>query len=237
MVELSRGDFYNRIIRKMSDADFDLIGPAFEPFELVYGEVLSLANEAMPYSIFPESGLISIVSMRNDGSRAEAGIIGRDGFALPTLVLGSSTTPNQLEVQIAGFGFRIASSLLEAAVAKSGSLQRHLLLYAHTLMVQANFTAMANAANTIDQRLARWLLMCHDRSESDDLALTHKFMGVMLSVRRASVTTSLQMLESLGLVKAERGFVTVTKRQALEDFAGEAYGVPETEYRRLFGSL
>ena len=104
-------------------------------------------------------------------------------------------------------------------------------------MVQMTFSVLANAVHHVEERLARWLLMVHDRSDGDDLALTHAFMGVMLSVRRPSVTTALHVLEGNRFIRAERGYVTIRDRAALELFAGDAYGRPEEEYRRLLGAM
>ncbi len=107
--------------------------------------------------------------------------------------------------------------------------------FALTLGEQATYTALSNAVHQVDERLARWLLMCHDRSDSDDLALTHEYMSVMLTVRRPSVTSSLHVLEGNGFIRSERGYVTIRNRKALEEFAGDAYGKPEAVYRRLLG--
>ncbi len=114
---------------------------------------------------------------------------------------------------------------------------RALLRFAHINSVQASYSTLSNAVHQVDERLARWLLMCHDRSSTDDMSLTHEFMSVMLSVRRPSVTNALHVLEGNGYIKSERGYVTIINRFALEAFAGDAYGKPEAEYRRLFGSL
>ena len=103
--------------------------------------------------------------------------------------------------------------------------------------MQASYSILSNAVHSVDERLARWLLMCHDRSPSDDLELTHQFIGVMLSVRRPSVTSSLHVLQGHGLIETSRGFVTILNRAALEAFAGDAYGGPEAEYRQLLGPL
>jgi CRP-like cAMP-binding protein len=100
-----------------------------------------------------------------------------------------------------------------------------------------SITVLANAHYPVDERLARWLLMCHDRWDGDVLPLTHEFMAVMLAVRRPSVTTALHVLEGNRFIRAERGCVTIRDRSALEEFAGDSYGPPEREYERLIGPL
>ena len=96
-------------------------------------------------------------------------------------------------------------------------------------------TALANGRYTIQERLARWLLMRHDRLDGDDLPLTHEFLSLMLGVRRSGVTEALHVLEGVAIVKTNRGRVAVLRRDKLEEIAGACYGLPEREYRRLIG--
>jgi CRP-like cAMP-binding protein len=111
------------------------------------------------------------------------------------------------------------------------------LRFAQVQGVQTAFTALSNAVHPINERLARWLLMCHDRHDSDEIPLTHEFLSLMLAVRRPSVTTALHVLEGNRFIRAERGHVTIRNRTALEEFAGDGYGKPEAEYRRLIGPM
>jgi CRP-like cAMP-binding protein len=109
------------------------------------------------------------------------------------------------------------------------------LRFAHAMTVQAHYTGLSNAVHPIDERLARWLLMCDDRTDGGKLELTHDFLSIMLAVRRPSVTTALHVLEGNGFIRSERGCIIIRNRRALEEFAGDAYGKPEAEYRRLMG--
>ena len=112
-----------------------------------------------------------------------------------------------------------------------------LLRFVQALSTQTAFTALSNAVHQIDERLARWILMCDDRLDGADMPLTHEFMSIMLAVRRPSVTTALHILEGNRLIRAERGCIVVRDRAGLEEFAGDSYGVPEREYERLIGPL
>ena len=103
-------------------------------------------------------------------------------------------------------------------------------------MIQMGQTALSNGCHTLEQRLARWLLMCHDRVDGDDLSTTHEFLSLMLGVRRAGVTVALQALEDRGTIATKCDQITVQDRAKLEEVAGDSYGVPEAEYARLFGS-
>lgn len=114
-------------------------------------------------------------------------------------------------------------------------MHERFLLYAHAFLLQTGYTAMANGRAKIEERLARWLLMAHDRIDGDTLTLTHEFLSVMLGVRRPGVTHALNLLERVGLIHATRGIITVIDREGLEENSNGAYGTPESEFNRLFG--
>jgi hypothetical protein len=127
--------------------------------------------------------------------------------------------------------------MLREAMRESDALRQLLARFAHVMSVQTSYTGLSNSVHRIDERLARWILMCHDRTSGDQIALTHEFLSVMLAVRRSSVTTALHVLEGKHLVYSERNLITIRDRRALELFAGDAYGVPEREYERLIGPM
>ena len=234
---IEQADSQNRLLSRISPADFALLAAGLEPCACERGDIIAEANARLEMAYFFEDGLASIVAESPEGQVAEAGIIGREGFVHPSIVLGSDTVPFQIQVQLPGRAHRMAAADLTRACERSPTLRGALLLFAHVNGVQASFSTLSNAVHSVDERLARWLLMVHDRSPSDDLALTHSFMGVMLSVRRPSVTSSLHVLAGNGMIEISRGFVTISNRAALEEFAGDAYGKPEAEYRRLLGPL
>lgn len=153
------------------------------------------------------------------------------------LLMGATTSAHRINVQIEDDAWRIAKGPFLAAVDGSADLRILLLRYAQTLAVQTSFTALSNAVHQIDERLARWILMCDDRIDGRDILLTHEFMSVMLAVRRPSITTALHVLEGNGLIRAERGCIVVRDRKQLEAFAGDAYGKPEAVYRELIGTM
>jgi CRP-like cAMP-binding protein len=150
-------------------------------------------------------------------------------------VLGDEQSPHATYVQVAGAGLRITTRELRKAMAASDTLRALLLKFVQAFMVQTAHTAIANARSKIDQRLARWILMAHDRTRHDTLALTHEFLALMLGVRRAGVTEALQSLKRQKLIDTGRNQIRVLNRQAIEQKAGPSYGVPEREYRRLIG--
>jgi CRP-like cAMP-binding protein len=151
------------------------------------------------------------------------------------IVLGNHRSPHSTYIQAAGKGKCIPSGALRKATQTSQSLRDALLKYVQAFGVQTTHTAISNAQSRMDIRLARWLLMAHDRIGADTLPLTHEFVSLMLAVRRAGVTDALNELRTKGLISHKRGEVTVCDRKGLERVAGESYGVPEAEYRRLIG--
>ena len=227
----------NRLLSRASASDFALLAGSLVLHECPRGDVISESNQQLQFAYFPEKGMVSIVAESPEGQVAEAGIIGREGFIHPCLVLGSDIVPFKIQVQMPGDAYRMPAADLLAATKRSSTLRDTLLLFTHLATVQGSFSTLSNAVHQVEERLARWLLMCHDRSDSDDLAITHEFLGIMLAVRRASVTTSLHVLEGEGFIESARGYITIRNRVALEAFAADAYGKPEAEYRRLLGPL
>jgi CRP-like cAMP-binding protein len=140
-------------------------------------------------------------------------------------------------MQVPGQAIRIEADDLRTALDSSPSVRRLLLLYSQAQAVQISYTALANGRFTIDERLARWLLMCHDRIDGEAFPITHEFLALMLGIRRAGVTTALQTLETSRVIKAGRGRIEILDRDELRAGAGDCYGVPEAEYERLIGSF
>ena len=151
------------------------------------------------------------------------------------ILLGTDRTPHECFIQTLGAGLRIRADDLRRAMASSASLHQHLLRFVQALTVQIGQTALSNGSHVIEQRLAHWLLMCHDRVDGDTLFTTHEFLSLMLGGRRAGVTQTLKTLEDRGLISTKRGQLTVLDRAKLEAVAGDSYGVPEAEYARLIG--
>jgi hypothetical protein len=165
----------------------------------------------------------------------EVGIVGRDGMSGIPIIMATDRSPNNVFVQVPGRGQRLSSERLRIAIEKSSSLHKLFLAFAHGFMTQTAHTAVANGRGKLEERLARWLLMAHDRLDGDELPLTHEFLSMMLGVRRAGVTTAFHLLEKKGLVGATRGLISVVDRGGLEETAGEYYGLSEKEYKRLTG--
>src|SRR5215218_31802 len=229
--------FRNNLLQMLSADDLALLQPHLAVIELKRGDGLAEPNKPIQHVVFPEDAIVSVVAITPDGRRIEVGIVGRDGVTGTSILHGADTTPHEVFTQVPGSALRMAADDLRTAIRNSPSLHERLLLYAEAFNVQVAYTALSHGSYTIEERLARWLLMCHDRVDGDDLPLVHEFLSMMLGVRRPGVTIAVQTLEATGIIKAQRGHIIVRDRAKLEEAAGGSYGVPEAEYRRLFGQL
>jgi hypothetical protein len=224
----------NRLLDMFSDGDYALIAPHLTPTEMVHRQDIELPHQPFEFVYFPEGGISSVVAI-SGAEKVETNIIGWDGMSGVCLINGSDRSPLHTFVQIPGAAQRITVAHFRAALDASRSLHASCLLFAEANSIQVAHTALANGRHSIEERLARWLLMCLDRHADDHLELTHEFLSLMLGVRRAGVTTALHVLEGGLMIRATRGLIVVRDRCKLEKVAGDSYGVPETEYRRLIG--
>lgn len=229
--------FSNRLLRRMTPDDLALIKPHLGRDDLPQKRSLFEADKPIEKVWFLESGIGSIVTVSPEGLRAENGLFGRDGFAPVQALGGISRAPFSGVMQVEGNGYSLDAHVLHEAAENSISLMRLLQRYAQVLAAQTAYTALTNAVHQIHERLARWILMCHDRVDGDELPLTHEFLSIMLGVRRPSVTMALHALEGNRLIGSERGCIIVRDRKGLEDFAADNYGMPEREYEDLIGPL
>jgi CRP-like cAMP-binding protein len=227
----------NRLLQTLSAEDYALLRPHLVATTLRKSMILDEPDQPIEKVYFPDSGLGSIVAHSREGHESEVGMFGNDGMSGTGLLLAVDRTPHRVTIQADGMGHRISAEELRRACQRSVSLRDRLLQYVYVLSVQSSHTALSNATHSIEERLARWLLMSHDRTEGDEIALTHEFLSLMLAVRRPSVTTTLHVLEGLQLIRARRGVVVIRNRMGLEELASDAYGIPEDEYERVIGRL
>lgn len=233
MRQAGQSNLQNRLLRALSPEDFALLAPRLEPLALPKGKVLIEPHEPIEHVTFIEAGIGSVVAFTSENLRVEIGIVGREGLIGPSVALGVERTPHQSFIQVEGHGHRVAAADLTRAMDESRSLHRLLLRYVQAFNVQVAASAASNGQSILGERLARWLLMCHDRIDGDEVAITHEFLALMLAVRRASVTDALHLLEGAGIIKARRGSIRILDREQLEETAGDSYGGPEAEYATL----
>jgi len=233
--------YRNQLLSRLPQAQLALLSPHLEWLDMPLGTPMERPREPISHIYFPESGMGSVVAVGNRGERIEVGVFGREGMSGTMVVMGSDRSPLDTMAQMPGSAHRIAVAPFREAmreVAQHGTGLREVFLrYAQSFAIQTAYTALANGRLKIEERLARWLLMCHDRADGDALHLTHEFLSIMLGVRRAGVTVALHLLEGQGMVRSTRGRVQVLDRGGLEDVAREVYGLPEAEYARLLPQM
>ena len=193
---------------------------------------LEVRNRRISAAYFPETGIASVVANGTTGRGVEVGIIGKEGMTGIAVIMGASRATYETFMQVGGNGRCIPSTTLRRCLEASTTLHRALLQFAHAFGIQVAQTAMTNARSKIEERLARWLLMAHDRVEGDELPLTHEFLATMLGVRRPGVTVALNRLESDGLVRRKRAAIEIVDRKGLERTSNGAYGLAEMELGR-----
>ena len=225
----------NCLLSAMAPADYELLRPHLEPVPFTKDMVLEEDDEPFTHAFFPNTGVTSIMAITQTGDRVEAGLFGREGMSGMPILLGADRSPLKTIIQIPGEGYRIEVGVLREAIEQSRALHAYLLRFCQAMVAQTAFTTLANVTHPVEVRLARWLLMAHDRTDGDDVPLTHEYMGVMLAARRPTVTTALHVLEGNLFIKAARGMITIRDRAGLEEFSDGSYGRPEAEYTRLIG--
>jgi CRP-like cAMP-binding protein len=226
--------FRNKVLKALAPDDLRLLRHSLERVELPRRKALEYPNRAVDSVYFIEHGVASVVS-RAGTTEIEVGLIGYEGVTGLSILLGNDRSPNSTYMQVGGYGQRLAVSTLRTAMKTSNTLHASLLRYVQIFLIQTSGTVVANVRGTLEERLARWLLMAHDRVDGDTLDLTHEFLAMMLGTRRPGVTEGIHALAHGGLIRHERGRITVIDREGLRERAGKFYGAPEAESKRLIG--
>jgi CRP-like cAMP-binding protein len=229
----SRADVRNRLLAKLSPEDWALVAPHLEMVALKERQVVEVPHKPITHVYFMETGVVSVVAVNEEDHRIEVGVIGREGMTGVSLVMGDDRAQHSAYLQIGGNGRRMPAATFIEAMNRSTSLRNLMMKSAQAFMIQTAHTALANGRAKLEERLARWLLMAHDRLSSDAVPLTHEFLAVMLGVRRAGVTVALHSFERRGLIATRRGQLTLVDREGIEKVAGSFYGIPEAELKRL----
>jgi CRP-like cAMP-binding protein len=223
----------NRILNALSGEDYERLAPHLEFIRTGHGQILYQTNQTIDYVYFPDKTMISLVSQMADGGSVEVGVVGFEGMAGLPFMLGVDESPHETMVQIHDGAARMPAHVLREEFKRGGVLQDVLLRYTQSLLVLTSQVAACNRAHSVEERLARWLLMCHDRCLCEDMPLTHELLAMMLGVRRAGVTTAALALQAEGLIHYKRGHIQITDRAGLEDYACECYAKIKTEFDRV----
>ena len=225
----------NHLLNALSSEDWARLSPALESVLMPVHRELEISGGEIEYAYFLNEGIASVIAESSNGHQVETGITGREGMTGLGVPLGDHRATQTIVMQISGGGYRIAADRLREALLASRALHESLLTFTRAFMIQIAHTALSNGAGLLEQRLARWLLMLHDRVDGNTLAITHDYIATMLSVRRPGVSVALKVLEEQGLIRVNRGLIAIVDRNGLLEKSAGLYGRTESEYRRLLG--
>lgn len=223
----------NRLLATLAEAEWTRWLPHLEPVDMPLGKVLYESGTRLAHVYFPTTSIVSLLYVMEDGASAEIAVVGNEGIVGISLFMGGESTPSRALVQSAGQGFRLKADLMLQEFNRAGPVLHLLLRYTQALITQMAQTAVCNRHHSLDQQLCRWLLLSLDRLHSEELVMTQELIANMLGVRREGVTEAAGNLQQAGLIRYQRGHITVLDRKKLEQRTCECYAVVKKEYDRL----
>ena len=223
----------NQLLAYLPEKEWTQWRPHLESVEMPLGQVLYESGATLAHAYFPTSSIVSLLYVMENGGSAEIAVVGFEGLVGVSLFMGGGSTPSRAVVQSAGMGFRLQSHFMKEAFQRSGPVLHLLLRYTQALITQMAQTAVCNRHHTLDQQLCRWLLLSLDRLQSNELVMTQELIANMLGVRREGVTEAAGKLHKAGVIRYQRGRITVLDRPKLELRTCECYLVVKKEYDRL----
>ncbi len=225
----------NRLLSLLSDSDYERLRPHLSPVVFDYRKSLYEASRAIDQVYFPVDGVASLVITTAEGASAEVGTIGNEGMVGLPICLGDDDAPSSVYVQVPGTALRLDARVFRGELAASPTLNLIMLRYAHAFFNQVAQSAACAHLHRVEQRCCRWLLMTRDRMPTGNFLLTHEFLGMMLGVRRTTVTDVMGSLQKAGLIRYRRGHVTILDHEALQQRSCECYDLSKVEFDRLLG--
>lgn len=226
----------NLLLCALPPAECERLLPDLQPVTFSLGQILCEPGERIHYCYFPTNAIVSLLYTMQDGSTAEMGVVGNEGVLGVAVFLGGESTSSKALVAVAGDALRLPAKRLQEEFVQAGPLQHLLLRYVQTLITQVSQTAVCNRLHSVEQRLCRWLLLCHDRKNCSELLMTQELIANMLGGRRESVTVAAGHLQDAGLIHYCRGRISILDRNGLESSVCECYRAVEDEFDRLFGT-
>jgi CRP-like cAMP-binding protein len=233
MVDTAHDLRRNHLLAALSAGALERVRPHLRLVEMPLGKVLYEPGDLLSHVYFPTDCIVSLLYVLTDGSSAEISVVGNDGVIGIALFMGGETTPSRALVQSGGHAYELHGQLLKNEFHRDGSMQLLLLRYTQALITQMAQTAVCNRHHSVDQQLCRWLLLSLDRLSGNRLTMTQELIANMLGVRREGVTEAAGKLQKLGVIKYQRGQITVMDRPRLEQLCCECYAVVRKESDRL----
>jgi CRP-like cAMP-binding protein len=224
----------NQLLARLPVDEYERLRARLRPVPLELRHILYEARSPVDYAYFPTRGVVSAMTVMDDGRAIEVATIGDEGMVGLPLLVGAKTTGNRMMVQVSGEALRLSAEALQEEATRDSALRRLLILYHTAFFVQVSQAVACNGLHTLHQRCCRWLLMTQDRAHSDVFPMTHELLAEMLGVRRSSVSEVLEPLKEEGLVRYSRGKFTVLDRVGLKAGSCECYRRINEEFQRLF---
>ena len=223
----------NRLLAGLPANELERLRPYLDSVSLIQREPLYEVGTPIRCVYFPETAVISLVAPMEGGMTIEIGTAGCEGMVGLPVFLSSDSSPVEAFVQIPGDAWRMEAEVFARLASAPSGLRRILLRYTQAFLTQVSQTAACNASHLVEERCARWLLMTHDRVDSDEFPLTHEFLALMLGVRRPGVTVAMHALRNTGFVNYRRGSVEIVDREGLEGASCECYRVVRRHFEHL----
>ena len=223
----------NQLLAAIPDSEAAHVLPLLESVDMPLGKVLFESGSPITHVYFPTTSIVSLLHVMEDGASAEIAVVGYEGIVGIALFMGGISTPSRAVVQSAGWGFRLKAEVMKQEFNRAGPMMHLLLRYTQALITQKAQTAACNRHHSLDQQLCRWLLLSLDRLQGNELIMTQELIANMLGVRREGVTEAAGHLQQAGLIRYQRGHITVLDRAGIEKRSCECYAVVKKEYDRL----
>ena len=222
----------NRLLAALPKKEYQQLLARLEPVTLTFGDILFEPGDNIRHVYFPNNSIISLLSAVGEHEHLEVGIVGNEGMAGLPVFMGVSKSRTRGLVQGQGSALRMKAAALrkELSNGNGSSLQKLLHRYTHSLLTQISQSAACNRFHQVNPRLARWLLMTHDRTEGDEFRLTQEFLSQMLGVRREGVTLAAGVLQKQNLIRYSRGQIRILDRAGLEAASCKCYEVVKDDY-------
>lgn len=235
MSPASRNLLENRLLAALPQEEYDRVVAHMETVALEYQQDLYKPNEPIDYVYFPKSGVVSLLTIMQNGEAVEVATVGNEGMVGLPVFLEADSIPGKAFAQIPGDAWRMSADAFKEQVSPGSPLHDLLQRYTQALFNQIAQSAACNRLHSVEERACRWLLMTHDRVGEDFFPLTQEFLAHMLGVRRPTVSTVASILQKAGFISYSRGKITILNREGLESASCECYEIIRAEFERLVG--
>ena len=226
----------NGLLDRLCEETCTRIEPMLHRVDLPLGKILYNSGTRQSHMYFPRSGIVSMLYVTESGDTSEIAMVGNEGMAGSAVLVDSHSTPSQAVVQLAGEAYAIRAEDADREFRRGGDFQFVVLRYTQFVLAQMAQTAVCNRHHTVEKQLSRWLLLCLDRTVSNELRFTQEAIAGKLGVRREAITEAAGRLQEAGVIRYSRGRIHVVDRPALEQHSCECYAVVKGEYERLLGA-